>query len=237
MLIPKALTRLSVAFCLLRVATSQTVLKIMPLGDSITDITCWRAMLWQQLQNAGVKNIDFVGSMVSAATCDGISNYDRNHEGHSGYLAVDIANKNQLVGWLNSAKPDIVMFHLGTNDIGRSKTPAETIAAFTTLLDQMRASKSSIKVIVAQIIPLPWVDSGIRSLNSAIASWATLKNTTSSPIYVVDQYTGFTTSDLQSDQIHPNESGDKKITARWYPTLLKVIQNSQAGKREAVFSA
>jgi hypothetical protein len=42
--------------------------------------------------------------------------------------------------------------------------------------------------------------------NNAIPAWAVSKNTTASPIWVVDQYTGFTSSDLK-DGVHPGDSG------------------------------
>lgn len=46
----------------------------------------------------------------------------------------------------------------------------------------------------------------IQNLNKAIIPWAQGLNTTESPIWVVDQYTGFSgTSDLR-DGVHPNVS-------------------------------
>jgi len=39
---------------------------------------------------------------------------------------------------------------------------------------------------------------------------------------VVDQHTGFGTSDLR-DGVHPSDAGDKKMTERWYPALLEAI--------------
>jgi len=46
-------------------------LRIMPLGDSITGSSgCWRALLWQKLQQTGYTNIDMVGtSRLRGAGC------------------------------------------------------------------------------------------------------------------------------------------------------------------------
>ncbi|KAK9371637.1 SGNH hydrolase-type esterase domain-containing protein [Lipomyces chichibuensis] len=208
-------------------AIAQTPIKIMPLGDSITEWGCWRAYLWNKLQQRGIENIDFVGSVTSTTTCN-VSDWDRDNEGHAGYLAIDIANNNQLVGWLSSANPDIVVMHLGTNDIANNKQTLDIITAFSTLVDQMRASKPTMKILVAKIIPSSFNIQGTVNLNDAISPWALSKNMTTSVIMVVDQYIGFSTSDL-IDGVHPNDSGDQKIANVWYQPLVNAINDSQNG--------
>lgn len=123
----------------------------MPLGDSITEITCWRTYLWDNLAAAGVTDkIEFVGSMTdNIENCKGKTpTWDHHHEGHSGYLASDIAEYD-LVGWLISTKPDIVMFMLGTNDVGRGHDTSEILAAYTQLIQEMRTSNPKMKIIVS----------------------------------------------------------------------------------------
>lgn len=68
-------------------------------------------------------------------------------------------------------------------------------------------------------------------------------NKTESPIWVVDQYTGFTTGDLR-DGVHPNDAGDVKMTNVWYPAILTAFAAAKAEKtaalkekREVVFEA
>ena len=125
----------------------------MYLGDSITEITCWRPLVWANLQSAGVTNsIQFVGSMTNnPQNCVGNTGWDLHHEGHSGYLAINIANTN-LVGWLAAAKPDIVQFMLGTNDVGQGKTTTDIIAAYTKIVQEMRASNANMKIIVRAVM-------------------------------------------------------------------------------------
>ncbi|OCL01398.1 carbohydrate esterase family 3 protein [Glonium stellatum] len=213
----------------------------MPFGDSITEIVCWRSLLWQKLQTAGYKNVSFVGSMTTQAPAGcGSVNYDRHHEGHSGYLAIDIVSKSQLVGWLKNNPADMITMHLGTNDIVQGHSTNDILAAFSTLVQQMRASNPNMKIIVAQIIPISFGSSNtaVTALNQAIPAWAASKNSTASPIWVVDQNTGFSTSDLR-DGVHPNDSGDAKMAAKWYPAVVNAIEILQkgAGKREVEFTA
>lgn len=126
-------------------------LRWMPLGDSITDYGCWRAWVWQRFQQGGY-DVDLVGGERSGENCDGLD-FDRDHEGHPGYQAAQIASRNQLVGWLNSNPADIVTMHLGTNDIflGNRALP-EIFAAFDKLVDQMRDSNPAMRIIVRLIL-------------------------------------------------------------------------------------
>ncbi|NJO19795.1 MAG: hypothetical protein HC838_06605 [Spirulinaceae cyanobacterium RM2_2_10] len=91
-------------------------LKIMPLGDSITDgynlPGGYRFPLWQALRDRGYP-IDFVGSQQNGpATWP-----EREHEGHSGWKIAQIHQR--LTGWLATTQPDIILLLIGTNDIAQ----------------------------------------------------------------------------------------------------------------------
>jgi len=207
-------------------AMAATPVRIMPLGDSITGSPgCWRALLWNRLQSNGFTNIDFVGTLPPQGC--GVT-YDGDNEGHGGYLATNIANQNMLPGWLSATLPDVVIMHLGTNDVWSNIAPATILAAFTTLHNQMRASNPNIKLLVAKIIPMnpsSCAECGQRVIefNNAIPAWANSRSTTQSPVIVVDQWTGFSTASDTGDGVHPNATGDQKMSDRWYPTLVPVL--------------
>jgi len=141
-----AATLLAATFAVVRPALSAvTPVRIMPLGDSITaGPGCWRAFLWHRLQTSGYTNIDFVGGVSDGGGCNPGYAYDFDHEGHGGYAATGIADNNQLPPWLAAARPDIVLMHLGTNDMWGGFIPTDTkLAAFTKLVGQMRAQNSN----------------------------------------------------------------------------------------------
>lgn len=128
--------------------TTTTGLRYMPFGDSITEIICWRAKLWDKLQTTEWSTVDFVGSGKTENNCRN-TKYDRDNEGHSGFLAINIASQKQLVGWLQKNPADVISMHLGTNDIvQQSKNVNDIIAAFTTLVGQMRAHNPKVKIVV-----------------------------------------------------------------------------------------
>ncbi|GAA3338202.1 hypothetical protein GCM10020358_17420 [Amorphoplanes nipponensis] len=201
--------------------------KVMALGDSITGSPgCWRALLWQKLQQAGrASQVDFVGTLP-AQGC-GFA-YDGENEGHGGFLATNVADQNQLVGWLAATDPDVVMMHFGTNDVWNNRSTATILAAFTKLVGQMRAANPAMRILVAQILPMTpsncaECNQRVVALNAAIPAWAAATSTAASPVTVVDQYTGFDTATDTPDGVHPDDSGNRKIADRWYPALTAAL--------------
>jgi mannan endo-1,4-beta-mannosidase len=202
--------------------------RVMALGDSITGSPgCWRALLWKHLQDTGHTDVDFVGTRP-AEGCG--FTYDGENEGHGGILATGIVRDNQLPGWLSATRPDIVLMHLGTNDVW-SNIPASTILdAYTTMLGQMRAANPATKLIIARIIPMNPANctacgQRVVELNNAIPGWAQARTTAASPITVVDQWTGFDTAADTTDGVHPNSStGIQKIESRWYPAVVAALR-------------
>jgi lysophospholipase L1-like esterase len=210
-------------------SAAATPVRIMPLGDSITaGPGCWRAMLWNDLRTAGYTNIDFVGSVADGGCNYGYS-YDGDNEGHGGYSATGIADQNQLPPWLDAARPDIVLMHLGTNDMWGGYIPiANVLAAYTKLVGQMRAANPAMKIIVAQIIPMnpsgcPTCAADVAALDNAVPGWAAGLSTAQSPIVVVDQWTGFDPATDTGDGVHPNDGGFRKMANRWYPAVARVL--------------
>nr|MDT0662858.1 cellulose binding domain-containing protein [Micromonospora sp. DSM 115978] len=202
--------------------------RIMPLGDSITaGPGCWRALLWDQLRTAGHTDIDFVGGASDGGSCNYGFSYDPDHEGHGGFSAVGIADNNQLPPWLSAASPDIVVMHLGTNDLWGGWQSMDTImAAFTKLIGQMRANNPAMKIIVSQIIPhhgCATCPADAVTLNNRIPGWAAGLTTAQSPIVVVDQWTGFNASTDTGDGVHPNDSGFRKMANRFAPPLGRLL--------------
>lgn len=200
--------------------------RIMPLGDSITGSPgCWRALLWNMLINAGYTNINFVGTQPPQGC--GVP-YDGDNEGHGGALATGIVSQNQLPGWLAATSPDIVMMHLGTNDVWSGLSTATILGAYTTLVSQMRANNPNMKILVAQIIPMnpancPTCGQGVVALDNAIPAWASAHSTAQSPISVVDQWTGFNATTDTVDGVHPNDSGNQKMAGKWYAALTPLL--------------
>ncbi|MBR3770685.1 MAG: cellulose binding domain-containing protein [Clostridium sp.] len=188
--------------------------KIMPLGDSITDCDFWRTMLYNKLTD-NEYDVDFVGTRG-------------NHEGHSGMLVTDLAKSGQLANWLAQSNPDLVMMLFGTNDCWCDKGAKAILDAYTVLVGQMRKNNPEMIIVVGKVTPLiPNFSSDYvyraKELAQAIDGWAAELSTAQSPIYVVDQFTGFDAMTDTYDGVHPNTAGSVKICDKWYETLSQIL--------------
>jgi uncharacterized repeat protein (TIGR02543 family) len=213
---------------------AQTPVRIMPLGDSITAAPgCWRAYLWTQLQAAGFTNIDFVGTSTDRSGC-GFA-FDENHEGHSGFSITGIADQNQLPPWLAATNPNIVVVHLGTNDMwGHFITTPTKLTALTKLIGQMRANNPNMKIIVSQIIPMDptsctTCNADVIEFNNALPAWAAGLTTAQSPITLVNQFTGFDLAADTFDRVHPVDSGFRKMSAKFLPAVVAALNGTPPG--------
>jgi lysophospholipase L1-like esterase len=209
----------------LEARTLLAAVKIMPLGDSITETfpghASYRFFLYNQLKNAGY-DIDFVGSLTGVnGGAPLYSNFDQNHEGHSGITTDQI--QSNIINWANLNKPDIVLLHTGSNDVELGQSNSSTITELSGLIDNLRSVVPNVKILLAQVIPETGHTAEWPDLNSRIATLASQKTTTDSPITLVDQYTGFNASADTFDGIHPNESGERKMSAKWFSALTGVL--------------
>lgn len=77
------------------------------------------------------------------------------------------------------------------------------------------------------VIPLPFSQSAIDSLNAAIPAWAQSQNSTASPIFIADVAASFPkgNTDLR-DGVHPNDAGDVVIANVLAPVWESVIKSS-----------
>ncbi|AEO70878.1 carbohydrate esterase family 3 protein [Thermothielavioides terrestris NRRL 8126] len=205
------------------------------LGDSITEITCWRPLVWNQLASAGLtSSVQFVGSMTDLM-CTSPAGFDPHHEGHSGYQAYDVA-RNNIAGWVQNTKPDIVQFMLGTNDVNIGKRNAQSILdSYTLILNALRAANPNVKVIIDKLIPTSWSDATIEAVNTGIPGWAQTHTTAQSPIAIADcsRAAGFTNAMLRSDGVHPNDQGDQFIAQQVGPKLIQFINDTRNSSQQA----
>lgn len=202
--------------------------RIMPMGDSITGSPgCWRGNLWQHLVDAGYE-VDFVGSQNQACAPSGS---DANHEGHGGFQVTGSVANGDTRRWLEQNTPEVLLLHFGTNDVWSNVPPAQILDAYTTIVTDLRRLNPDATILVAQIIPLQPAESfncpdcGQRAvdLNSRIPAWAAGLSTARSPIVVVDQWSGFDPATDAYDGVHPDDSGNVKIAAKWFAALDRVL--------------
>ena len=144
--------------------------RIMPLGDSITEGTSgdatWRYWLQKSLESNGCV-VDFVGSRRGVRYGQArFSDFDPDHEGHWGWRISQV--KAEIDRWASDAKPEIVLLHLGTNDLGSD--PERIAAGLGAIVTSLRRANPAVEIYLARLIPAAGVpDEVMRRTNDAIA--------------------------------------------------------------------
>jgi lysophospholipase L1-like esterase len=201
-------------------AESNGGVRVMPLGDSITDGTQvpggYRIGLWQRFSAAGYR-VDFVGTQFNGPAALG----DHDHEGHPGWR-IDQIDAN-ITGWLGATNPRTVLLHIGTNDILQNYGVAGAPGRLSTLIDHITAAAPSADVFVATIIPLASAgqEAAVQTFNAAIPGIVQSKVSGGKLVHLVDMHAALTAADL-IDGIHPTAAGYDKMAATWYSALRSV---------------
>ncbi|MEM8612823.1 MAG: SGNH/GDSL hydrolase family protein, partial [Cyanobacteria bacterium P01_H01_bin.105] len=209
-------------------------LNIVTLGDSITQagtgFNSYRRDLWNLLNNAGYE-VDFVGSQRT--TNDGSSfpdsSFDHDHEGHWGWRVDEINNgrggEGSLSDWLNGYTPDVALIHLGTNDVFNLQSAESTIDELRETVALLRADNPNVTIFLAQLIPTTngGRNQRVDEFNSLIPSLVSELNQPGSPVYLVDQNTGFNAGQDTFDGVHPNSTGEAKMAQRWFDAISGVF--------------
>lgn len=128
-------------------------IKIMPLGDSITHASRgtgnYRCKLWNMLEEVGP--FEFVGSMQGLVHGGQGEDCDVDHEGHAGWTSDQVL---ALIGDYENYSADIVLIHLGSNDLAADQGEGTTVYEISQIIKELRLKNSLLVVFVAGIIQI-----------------------------------------------------------------------------------
>lgn len=201
-------------------STPDTGIKIMPLGDSITDgfnvPGGYRINLENLLVDTG-RDIDFVGSGSNGPP----DLEDQDHEGHSGWR-IDELSAN-IGEWLETSQPEIVLLLIGTNDVLQDYALSTAPDRLGALMDQIVAWNPATKVVVASIPPVGDSANNAQAItfNATIPGLVDARVAQGAMVSYVDMYAVLTPADL-ADGIHPTAAGYDKMAVVWAQAVLEL---------------
>ena len=184
-------------------------IKIMPLGDSITDGYFvpggYRIDLQPAMENRGYA-IEFVGSLSNGPD----TLLSQHHEGHSGWRIEEI--RDRVVEWLQTFQPDIIFLLIGTNNIGQWYQVETASYRLKQLIDSIFQTAPNVKLFLASIPPMsePTLNQRVIQYNQKSEELVKEKQQAGKPIDFVDLYNILSLDDLP-DGVHPNREGFRKI--------------------------
>jgi lysophospholipase L1-like esterase len=197
-------------------SSSAATLRILPVGDSITDgagaAGGYRAPLYLLLTNAGF-NVDFLGTL-NVNCVAGLP--DCNHEGHSGWR-IDQIDSIILSVFSQMADPDIILVLIGTNDYGQGYDTAHATNRLEALIAKMATSRPSAKIVVANLLVRgePLNTQIQNTFNPFVPSIVQRQRALGREVYFDDLRSAVPLADMP-DQLHPNLTGYRKMATNWF---------------------
>jgi len=214
-------------FALFPLSAIAQQIRVMPLGNSIThgkhgsDPTGgFRDDLADLLLDEGI-NFDLVGTLH-----DG-TNYYPYHEGHPGKTAEYLANN--ITNWLSTTNPDIVLLHIGTNDINSYFSNTDIRNDIEKILENIWSYNSNIPILLCSLIPR---NDSLNSTNTDLCrlvhQLAVEKLAAGKPIRYVGQNEVWVTNpnwrfDDLYDAFHPNNNGYHVMAETYFNVVVNQI--------------
>jgi len=220
---------------------AQTV-KVMPMGNSITydshsgdsrpigDRISYRFKLYQLLTATGY-DFDFVGSedagsnylgdeMDDNAGFPGITDDQLANLINTGYNAYYNPPTPVTPGpYLNYYPADIILLHIGTNDLTVSPDDVKDI------LDNIRSFDSDVYIIVARIINRRTYHAETTQFNDNVEAMVAARGDNRIIMVDMEDGAGIDYSTEMVDNLHPKQTGYDKMAYVWFDALDNLNQN------------
>jgi len=236
------------------VVAASTPVKVLPLGDSIT-FGCgdgcdgggcgdqcavsrpahqagWRAALWRKLSANSTTSAewDFVGSQQN-----GPDDIDSDHEGNPGWKIEQIEGiKDQFV----PLKPDVILLHIGTNNMGVGLQQApEALDHMSSLLNTIFDSLPEVRLLLSTLIGSTKSFGGGQHVpfNEGIRNFVSNYSSAGRNIELVDMARESAIGEVGCNSeyccfggLHPNSEGYPLMADVWYNHLVGKLDLAKA---------
>ncbi len=144
---------------------------------------------------------------------------DNDNEGHSGFTISQISTDTGTISSL-AQRPNVVLLHIGTNDMNLNSDTANAPTRLGSLIDQIFTATPDAVLVVAQIVlsTLDTTQSRITTYNAAVPGVVETRRNAGKKVLTVDMGSLLTSSDM-SDFLHPNDQGYTKMANAWSTAL------------------
>lgn len=190
-------------------------LRIMPLGDSLTDDLnlpggC-RVELERRIAAEGLHDV-FVGSLANGPG----ELTERHHEGHSGFRIDQV--QEHAAAWISSSQPDLVLLMIGTNDVLEAFDLSRAPERLARLVDMILKTLPSVHVLLATLPPNEAAERQTREFNRSLPAIARAR---APRVTLVDLHAALAGSPglFPRRNCHPNADGHRRIGDLWWSAI------------------
>ncbi|MEU4158902.1 FG-GAP-like repeat-containing protein [Actinoplanes sp. NPDC026670] len=193
-------------------------LRVLPVGDSITVGVGgagggYRLPLWNLARGQSAFTMEFAGSQRSGPVPD------PDHEGHSGYLIDAIATR--IDTWMAAAAPDVVLLHIGINDLDRSDDKEHAPDRLAGLVSRIFAARPGVTVVLGGLLPTaPRLAEAVGRYNTAARQIVADHAASGDRIRYVDFAV---TADQMFDELHPADTGYAVMGETFHTALEQAV--------------
>jgi len=202
-------------------------LRIMPAGDSLTRGSSgwpkddprggYRGPLWARLAGQAV---DFVGTARG-----GPHAIDRDHESWDGITVEELAGK--LFADLPAQAPDVILLHIGTNDVLHGHSPDLVAGRLAALIDGIVARAPRTQLLVASLVGVRVPNAyhadpeAIAAVNARLHATVADRAGRGEKVRFVDLHArvGRSAADFADDGLHLSERGYREMAEAWLEAL------------------
>ena len=224
-------------------AADNPVLRIMPLGDSITHGSQsvrgngYRAPLYVALTNLGY-NVDYVGTQTDNYGKTDPFLADSDHEGHSSWKISNatMGIYENIQGFFAQIDdPHVILLHIGTNDLGDGDDTFRNEATnrLVRLLDRIHECQPSAKVVVTTLMRR-YTTAGDTENNSkyaaitnvfnpAVPGIVAMQQAKGQSAYFLDMHAAVSSWDQIADTVHPNDVGYTNMANAWVSAVTSIV--------------
>jgi hypothetical protein len=223
-------------------------IRIMPFGDDFTmgrlGHVSYRYQLWFMLQNAGF-DVDFVGRKLAVREPPNLdwypeyfTTFDREHEGRDHMVST------LMISTADSAaetfRPHVVLLMAGGRDVWDFGEAGISVAR-TNIPQIVQSFRSHVPNVIILLATNPaWIgdpEEGthgaefLGGLADAVGEMALELDTPESPVYLIDNFTGFNTSTMlgPEDLLQPNPTGEGWMADNFFDVLEVVLPTIDPG--------
>jgi lysophospholipase L1-like esterase len=149
--------------------------------------------------------------------------FPKNNEGHSGWTIAQVAGLVPSPAF--NTLPNIVLLMIGTNDVYAASGQATMPDRLGALMDKIFTAAPNALLVVAKITPLsnPGSAATIKTYNDAIPGLVQVRAAAGKHVLLADMNSGFTSSMLSNDGVHPNQSGYDFMGNTWYTVIADLL--------------
>lgn len=202
---------------------------ILMLGDSITE---WSTSIIGGYPEQYTDDLRAIyGEDTTFNFIGRVGQVDARREGYNGKTSNFIrrslkpGSDNGMYEFLQQNIPDVVLLHIGTNDVWKFKSSDEVESNIRQIIGSLKGINPEVHVCLAKIIPwralflAPFGDIRVVQYNQRIGN---IGNDTDN-VTIVDQYSGYIPF-YSLDGIHPNAQGAAKMAFEWISQCPQVYQ-------------